>query len=228
MRYAKPHPALVKSTLGLSSAAILILLSVSPYLRAQTAAVPSIPQTVSTQKVNASGPVTPLPKTPWKNLSAADQQALTPLQGQWESMEGSRQRKWLDLAARYKKATPDQQKRMQERMQAWATITPEQRKLARENYQAVRKLDPNTRAEKWSSYEQLPVEKRIELHNKVEEQRQQRGANSTNTGKPTIPAEAPKPGPQGMQGKPRVVAAPGGLVDQNTLLPAAKPAQSTQ
>lgn len=225
MRHVNLNPKFVKSTLGLSLLTILILLLVSPYLRAQTPANITIPQAVSTQKVGATNPAAPVPTTPWARLSAADQQALTPLQSQWDSMEGHRQRKWLDLSARYKKATPDQQKRMQERMQAWATITPEQRKKARENYQAVRKLDPNTRAEKWSSYEQLPVEKRIELHNQVEAQRQQRGSPSSMTGKPALPAEAPKPGPQGLQGKPRVVATPG-LVDQNTLLPAAKSVQA--
>jgi hypothetical protein len=128
-------------------------------------------------------------------------------------MDGSRQRKWLALAERYQKATPEQQQRMQERMQAWATITPEQRQKARENFQAVRKLDPNTRSQKWSSYEQLPAEKRIELHNQVEAKRQ-------------MPPAPVKTAPAGaMSAKSAVIAVP---ADHNTLLPAAaKPAASS-
>lgn len=171
------------------------------------------------------------PQLPWSGLSASEKQALKPLESKWDTIDGAQQRKWRKIAERYHKATPEQQQRMHERMQAWVTLTPEQRRLARENYQAVKKVDPATRANKWNSYEQLPAEKRIEMHTAVEEQR--KASRPNNKPRPAVPAGAqPKaaavtlPPPQAGNPKPRVIVAPG-LVDQKTLLPAAQPLSLT-
>jgi Protein of unknown function (DUF3106) len=189
--------------LGVALAGILILLGLSDISHSQNSANQTILQPVSAEK-----PAVKVAAKSWDKLSAAQQQALAPVQKQWNTMDGTRQAKWLALSDRYEKSTPEQKQRIQERMQAWATITPEQRAKARENYQAVRKLDPNTRAEKWSSYEQLPADKRIEMHNKVEAQRQASPAAV----KPNAIAPAATE-------KQRVDASPN-AVDPRTLLPA--------
>lgn len=190
----------------------------------------AVPGTTSAQN-SAAKPVRPLPQRNWSNLTERQQIALKPLQGKWSSMDGARQRKMLALAERFHQASPDQQARMHERMQAWVIITPEERQRARENFKAVRKVESQARNEKWSRYEQLPVEQRVDLHSQVEQRRANSpvprtalpAAQGTNAQQPpAVLRQALRPQQFLSQGKPRVVAAPG-LVDPNTLLPLTEP-----
>ncbi|MBU6438412.1 MAG: DUF3106 domain-containing protein [Betaproteobacteria bacterium] len=168
------------------------------------------------------------PPVAWAELSPAEKAALQPLESKWHTIDGPQQRKWRIIAHRYAKASPVEQQRMHERMQAWVILTPEQRRLARENYQAMRRVDPSTRVQRWSSYEQLPPEKRIQMHALVEQQRK----NAHPAGKrplqlpPPVVAVPPAPAtadPALAAGaRPRILPAPG-LIDRNTLLPTALP-----
>ncbi len=188
------------------------------------------PNTTAAQNATVKS-ARPLPQRNWSSLTERQQIALKPLQGKWASMDGARQRKMLALAERFHQASPDQQARMHERMQAWVIITPEERQRARENFKAVRKVESQARNEKWSRYEQLPVEQRVELHSQVEQRRANSpvprpalpAAQGTNAQQPPVVLrQALRPQQFHSQGKPRVVAAPG-LVDPNTLLPLTEP-----
>lgn len=169
------------------------------------------------------------PQLNWSQLSPSERQALQPLETQWSSIDGAQQRKWRIIAHRYQRASPVEQARMHERMQAWVLLTPEQRRVARENYEAMRRVAPATRAQRWSSYEQLPPEQRIEMHTRVEQQRKKahhpvkRLPAATQpppvaaASKPSAPV-APMLEPQ----RPRILP-PSGMLDRNTLLPAPLP-----
>jgi len=99
----------------------------------------------------------------WKALSAAQQQALSPLISVWDQLDGQQKLKWLEISRRFAKMKPEEQNRMQERMRAWVALTPEQRRVAREVYSRARKLDPDQKSAQWQKYQQLPEEQKKKL-----------------------------------------------------------------
>jgi hypothetical protein len=190
------------------------------HVHAQVANVSSAPK-------SAANSAHALPQRSWTSLTERQQHALRPLQGKWAAMDGARQRKMLALAEQYHQASPEQQARMHERMQAWVIITPEERQRARENFKSVRKVESQARNEKWTRYEQLPVEQRVDLHSQAEQQRAtapgQRAPaaaaiNANPHQPPVILRQTLRPPKDDGQHKPRLVASPG-MVDRNTLLP---------
>jgi hypothetical protein len=108
----------------------------------------------------ASGPQL-FHKPLWKDLSSAQQLALTPLKDEWDVMEGTRKRKWLEMSRRFASMNRAEQERVHERMRQWVRLTPEQRALARENFTRTRKLAPGEKTATWENYKQLtPDQKR--------------------------------------------------------------------
>lgn len=105
----------------------------------------------------------PLEKPLWAELSAAQKQALAPLQTEWDAMPALRKKKWLEIAQRYATLKPEEQVRMQERMREWVKLTPEQRMAARENYAKTTKLNAEQKSTQWQQYQQLSEEEKKRL-----------------------------------------------------------------
>jgi len=99
----------------------------------------------------------------WTNLSANEQQALSPLKRDWAQLDPPRQRKWLEVASRFPAMPAEERSRIQDRMTQWAAMTPAQRSSARLQFQEARQLSPDERQTKWDAYQALPDDKRREL-----------------------------------------------------------------
>lgn len=104
-----------------------------------------------------------LSKPLWKELSAAQKQALAPLSPEWDKMSELAKKKWLGIADRYATMKPDEQARLQERMRDWVKLTPEQRMAARENYAKSTQLKPEHKSAQWQQYQQLSEEEKKRL-----------------------------------------------------------------
>jgi hypothetical protein len=101
--------------------------------------------------------------TTWGSLSAAQQQALAPLQNDWATLEPTRRSKWLELAGRFPTMPPEERRRVQERMAAWVRLTPAERTNARMQFQEVRQLPAEERQAKWQAYQALSEDERKQL-----------------------------------------------------------------
>lgn len=99
----------------------------------------------------------------WRELTPAQQQALSPLAGEWDHLDGFRKNKWLAIGNKFPSMKPDEQQRVQERMRDWVKLTPEERRTARANYASARKLGSEQKNEQWEKYQQLPEEQKKEL-----------------------------------------------------------------
>ncbi|MBC7514518.1 MAG: DUF3106 domain-containing protein [Herminiimonas sp.] len=99
----------------------------------------------------------------WKELSAPQQQALSPLATEWDKLDAPHKSKWLEISRRYVTMKPDDQSRMQERMRAWVALTPEQRRVARESYARTKKLNNDQKSAQWQQYQELPEDQKKTL-----------------------------------------------------------------
>lgn len=99
----------------------------------------------------------------WSELSAAQRNALKPLEREWGGMDGPRKQKWLEVTARFDKMSPDERRRIQDRMADWAKLSPQQRGQARLNYQGAKQLPAEERQARWQAYQELPEDQRKQL-----------------------------------------------------------------
>lgn len=99
----------------------------------------------------------------WSALSAAQQQALAPLEPHWSTLTEGQKRRWMSLAAGFRKLSKANQAKMQERMTAWANLTPAQRSRARLNYAVTKKLDAPVKQEQWEAYQALSQDQKKEF-----------------------------------------------------------------
>jgi hypothetical protein len=103
----------------------------------------------------------------WAELTAEQQQVLSPLKSDWDQLEPERRQKWLAIANRYPRMQAMEQERVTRRMQAWAKLSPEQRRQARENYKRLAKMPREDQKkdlrEKWAEYQALPPHERQSL-----------------------------------------------------------------
>lgn len=111
----------------------------------------------------------------WSSLTAAQRQALSPLERDWSSIDGSRKSKWLEIAARYPALPPDEQRRLQERMTEWARLTPAERGRARLSFQEAKQLSPQERQARWEAYQALPEDQRKALAERARPTAAERG-----------------------------------------------------
>jgi Protein of unknown function (DUF3106) len=96
----------------------------------------------------------------WASLTAAQREALAPLEHDWPGIDAPRKQKWLTLAARYKTLAPSEQARITARMSEWAKLTPAERGQARMNFEQARQLPAPDRSARWEAYQALPPEQR--------------------------------------------------------------------
>jgi hypothetical protein len=99
----------------------------------------------------------------WTQLTAAQQQALRPLQQRWADKSAQRKAKWLQVAERFPALPAQERQRVQARMTEWAAMTPAERGRARQRFQELRKLPAADRQALWEAYRALPDRQRGEL-----------------------------------------------------------------
>ena len=109
----------------------------------------------------------PVAAASWTVLTAAQQQALAPLEREWVSLDAQRQSKWLAVATQFPLMAPDERARMHARMAEWARMTPAERSRARLQYQDARPLSANERQAKWQAYQALSEDDRHALAQKA-------------------------------------------------------------
>jgi Protein of unknown function (DUF3106) len=138
-------------------------------------------------------------KPAWKDLSAMQRDALSPLAKDWETFDRPRKLKWLEVAAKYPQLSPDGQKRLHERMVDFSKLTPEQKRTARSNFQRAYELPMEQRQSLVQQYQELPPEKKQALAAKANRKTDppRRGAT-----KPVTNVD-PKPAQTGKEDKPR-------------------------
>lgn len=97
----------------------------------------------------------------WKELSPAQQQALSPLAAHWDRLTEDRKRKWLVISKNYPSLPPAEQLKLHRRMSDWVALSKEQRTQARQNFSEIKKLPAEQKAAEWEAYQALsPEEKR--------------------------------------------------------------------
>jgi hypothetical protein len=133
--------------------ASLVMLGVSNLSAAQTV-TPATPQTAA---------VTTLSRPLWQELSAAQQQALSPLMQLWPSMTEPHKRKWLAVSQNFAQLSTDERATIQSRMREWAALTAQQRAAARLNFANAQQLLQEDKRAKWEAYLALPDEARQKL-----------------------------------------------------------------
>jgi len=105
----------------------------------------------------------PQDRPAWATLTAAQQQALAPLERTWSTIDKPRRQKWLEVAARFPAMPPAERQRVQERMAAWAALTPKERARARLQFQETRQIGAEEREARWRAYQSLPETERRAL-----------------------------------------------------------------
>lgn len=103
----------------------------------------------------------------WKDLSSAEQKALSPLTANWDGMSVGQKRKWQSVAKDFDKLSPAEQGKIHARMTQWSALSPQQRAAARinfaENKQVTDGLTPEQRKAQWQAYQQLSPEQKRKL-----------------------------------------------------------------
>ena len=155
----------------------------------------------------------------WSDLTAAERQALRPLERDWGSIDAPRRQKWRELASRFDRMSPEERGRVQQRMSEWVNLSPRERNEARQNYQGARQLSPAERQQRWEAYRALPEDQRRSLAERAQaEAAAGRGTRAQPPGEAgksnTVPnalGDAPRPravAPSVMQAKPGATTTP--------------------
>jgi hypothetical protein len=159
----------------------------------------------------------------WRDLTPAQQQALTPLSATWNTVSEAQKRKWLALSENYPKMSGAEQAKLHSRMTEWAALSPQQRTQARLNFAETKQLSPDDKKAKWEAYQALPPEEKRKLAAGAAKPPQT--AAAVKLVGPDKLATVPKANPKLDSKTPRIVSAPD-QVDHNTLLPQQVPAST--
>jgi len=157
----------------------------------------------------------------WKELTAEQRLALSPLADEWSRISEAQRRKWIAVTRQYGNLSQQDRATLQSRMKEWVAMSPKERAEARLNFAEAKKLSPEDRKAKWDAYQSLTPQERERL-----------AATAPRTVKGAAPALQPAaserlarvPAADTDQAKPPRIAASPQLVDHNTLLPQ-QPAQ---
>ena len=102
-------------------------------------------------------------KPDWKELTAAQKQALSPLSQLWPSMTEAHKRKWLALSQNFSQLPDADKNTLQGRMREWAALSAQQRAQARLNFADAKQLPQDERRSKWEAYQALSPEEKQKL-----------------------------------------------------------------
>jgi len=101
-----------------------------------TASLDTAAQTVAPV---APATLTAPPSIAWKSLTAAQKDALLPLQSNWEGMGEGQQRKWIALSQNFSTMSASDREKLHARMAEWAALKPKERQQARLNFAETKK-----------------------------------------------------------------------------------------
>jgi len=121
-----------------------------------TAAGPGVAPAQTPQKVINTKP-------DWKELTAAQKQALSPLAQLWPTMTEAHKRKWLALSQNFSQLPDADKNTLQGRMREWAALSSQQRAQARLNFADAKQLPQDERRSKWEAYQALSPEEKQKL-----------------------------------------------------------------
>jgi hypothetical protein len=99
----------------------------------------------------------------WTQLSAAQKQALSPLQATWSSLTEGQRRKWVAVAQNFSTLDSQAQQKLQARMTEWASLSPKDREFARLNFAETKKIAPTDRTANWETYRALSSDEKQKL-----------------------------------------------------------------
>lgn len=157
-------------------------------------------------------------KPAWKDLTAAQRQALAPLAPHWDRLGEERKLKWLVISKSYPSLSPDEQAKVHRRMSRWVTLSQQERTQARQNFKEIKTLTPEQKALQWEAYQALSADERRKLADQ---------ARARPAGVATV---KPASKPRLIQARTRKGAAPGARmavtpppIQQHTLLPRSEP-----
>lgn len=117
--------------------------------------------------VAAPAVLAPAVVIPWKSLTPAQKEALTPLQATWETMAEGQQRKWIALSQNYSTMAAADREKLHSRMVEWAALKPKERQQARLNFAETKKVPASERASNWEAYQALSPEEKEALAKKA-------------------------------------------------------------
>jgi hypothetical protein len=143
--------------LGAVAIAAASFISATP-VKAQPAGGAGAPVT------SAVAPKQSVSKPLWRDLTARQQRALTPLAPHWDSLSEPHKRKWLAMSRNYAKLPQADQEILHSRMTDWAALSNQQRAQARLNFAEVKQVLPvDERKAKWEAYQALSEEEKGRL-----------------------------------------------------------------
>lgn len=122
----------------------------------------------STGTIVAAAPLQVKPY--WKDLSAAQRQALQPLAPHWDRLNEQHKLKWLALSKNYPSLSAEEQAKLHLRMSKWATLSQQQRTQARQNFNEIKKLSPEQKTSQWEAYQALSAEEKRKLAKQAQPQ----------------------------------------------------------
>lgn len=129
----------------------------------QTVTTRSVHRYDSTRQAATWVAAAPVARPTWRELSPAQQQALTPLATHWDRLSEERKRKWLVISKNFSSLSPAEQVKLHRRMNEWIALSQQQRIQARQNFSEIKKLSPEQKAAEWEAYQALSAEERRKL-----------------------------------------------------------------
>jgi hypothetical protein len=117
---------------------------------------------------------------PWKSLTPAQQELLSPLRDKWDGMPPHRQNHLLEKTTRWVNLPPRKREEIRERIARWQRMTPAQRAEARHDLNRFHRLPPDRQTQLRAAFERfqnLPPDQRERLlqqwHSKTPAERRQ-------------------------------------------------------
>jgi hypothetical protein len=206
-------------TLRRATPVLAALLFMAGWAVAQTPPASHPSPVASTPSRGVKSAAAPRSGPTWRELSASQQKALTPLAPQWDSLNEAQKRKWLAISANFPKLSGEEQAKLHSRMTEWVGLSPQQRTIARLNYGETRKLSSDDKKAKWEAYQALSPEEKKNLAAKSAAPRPPTTAAAVRPVPKEKLAHLPQRSRPSLETKaPRIAAAPN-QVDRNTLLP---------
>lgn len=166
-----PVPVAHHRSFLLLATALLASLSLALPVRAapsegtagQTVTTRSVQRYDSTRQGATWVAATPTSRPTWRELSAAQQQALHPLAAHWDRLSEERKRKWLVISKDFSSRSSAEQVKLHRRMSEWVTLSQQQRMQARQNFTEIKKLSPEQKTAEWEAYQSLSAEEKRKL-----------------------------------------------------------------
>lgn len=127
----------------------------------------------------------------WSKLTAAQREALSPLETSWPEMDYNRKRKWLKIAEKFHQMPAEEQKLAQGRMQEWVSLPASERRQARAAFGGIdESLPQDTLAIKWNEYQRLSPKERARLMELAQERAKDAAQESSRSGSALAPQSA--------------------------------------